>query len=90
MTDRVLRDHRFLCEHAPSLMDYETADLYMLLGHEIDTSGELCPGGREVTIDYIKGRDAGRLVDDRIAAGESDENEIDVVTVIVDAALGEV
>ena len=54
MANRVLRDHRFLCDHAPSLMDYETADLYMLLGHEIDTSGELCPGGREVTDDDLR------------------------------------
>ena len=73
---------RYWIEHGPQCEDWPDPQ-----------HCELVPAGRLVdweAIDYVKGRDAGRLVDDRIVVGESNENEIDVVMAIVDAALPEV
>ena len=80
MVDRVLPDRVVFSRWL--LMDHRVGLARPIL--EAYASGRLVD--REA-IDYVKGRDAGRLVDDRIAAGESNENEIDVVMAIVDAAL---
>ena len=42
MIDRVLRDHSGECVHG----------VQMYCGNVIAETGERCPGGREVTIDY--------------------------------------